>query len=59
MMNQIDFVVTVLFTSELVSKVIVFGFISNGENSYMKNAWNVNDFIIVTVSVVSIIFSDI
>jgi len=58
-MNQIDFMVTILFTMELVTKVIVFGFLMNGETSYMKNPWNIMDFIIVTVSVVSIIFDDI
>lgn len=58
-MNQIDFMVTILFTGELVTKVIVFGFLMNGDTSYMKNPWNDMDFIIVTVSVVSIIFDDI
>ena len=58
-MNQIDFMVTILFTMELVTKVIVFGFLMNGDTSYMKNPWNDMDFIIVTVSVVSIIFDDI
>lgn len=50
---------TILFTWELVIKVIVYGFLFNGENSYMRNNWNIMDFVIVTFSLVSLIFSDV
>lgn len=36
-----------LFTLEMVLKVIAFGFIANGKLSYMRNNWNVMDFIVV------------
>lgn len=35
-------------------KIIAFGFISNGEPSYLRNPWNLVDFIIIILSVVSI-----
>jgi lysylphosphatidylglycerol synthetase-like protein (DUF2156 family) len=52
----IDLVVTTLFTIELVLKVIVLGFLLNGEESYIKNAWNIMDFVIVAFSLVSLSF---
>ena len=39
-LNKIDVVVTILFTWELVIKVIVYGFAINGPDSYIRNAWN-------------------
>lgn len=36
----IDIVVTILFTIELILKVIVLGFFSNGSDSYIRNPWN-------------------
>jgi membrane-anchored protein YejM (alkaline phosphatase superfamily) len=56
---KFDLVMTILFTLELVTKVIVFGFAVNGENSYMRNNWNLMDFVIVAFSLISIIFSDV
>ena len=43
----------------MVIKVIVYGFMLNGKDAYMKNGWNIMDFIIVTFSLISIAFSDI
>jgi hypothetical protein len=54
----IDIVVTILFTLELILKVIVLGFLLNGPESYIKNPWNIMDFIIVTISLISISFRD-
>lgn len=54
----IDIVVTGLFTVELILKVIVFGFIFNGKDSYMRSAWNIMDFIIVAFSLTSISLRD-
>ena len=55
----IDIVVTFIFTMECLLKVIVFGFIFNGKDSYLRLAWNILDFIIVTVSIVSLSFTNI
>ena len=54
----IDIVVTALFTIELILKVIVFGFMFNGKDSYIRNAWNIMDFIIVAFSLVSLSMRD-
>ena len=54
----IDTVVTGLFTIELILKVIVFGFMFNGKDSYIRNAWNIMDFIIVVFSLISLSFRD-
>jgi hypothetical protein len=42
---------TGIFMFELVIKVLVFGFVCNGSNSYLKIGWNVMDFLIVLVSI--------
>lgn len=54
----IDIVVTALFTIELVLKVIVLGFLLNGKDSYIRNPWNIMDFMIVAFSLISISFRD-
>ena len=54
----IDCVVTALFTFELIFKVIVLGFLLNGKESYIRNPWNIMDFIIVAISLISITFRD-
>lgn len=55
----IDIVVTALFSIELILKVIVFGFAFNGKDSYIRNAWNIMDFIIVAFSLVSLSLRDL
>lgn len=39
-LKDIDVVVSIIFTCELVIKVIVYGFAMNGKDSYIKNSWN-------------------
>jgi voltage-dependent calcium channel L type alpha-1D len=56
---QIDIYVTSIFTIELLLKVVVYGFMFNGPESYMLNPWNIMDFIIVCFSLISIIFSGV
>jgi len=58
-LKKIDVVVSIIFTLELVIKVVVYGFIFNGRDSYMKNAWNQMDFLIVTFSLISLTFANI
>ena len=48
---------TFVFLSELIIKIIASGFICNGPKSYMRTSWNVMDFFIVFVSIISICFS--
>ena len=45
---------TVAFTVELMINVIMRGFMFNGVNSYMKDSWNVLDFLIVLFSLISL-----
>lgn len=49
---------TVLFTLECATKIIVCGFMYNGEGSYLRDGWNILDFFIVLVSLVSLGFGD-
>jgi hypothetical protein len=42
---------TAIFTIEAVAKIIVFGFLFNGKQSYLKTAWNIIDFFTVITSV--------
>ena len=45
---------TVLFTFEVIIKVIALGFLFNGNDSYLKNYWNILDFFIVIISIISV-----
>jgi flagellar motor component MotA len=56
-MFDIDIVITTLFAIESILKIIVYGYVVNGPDSYMKSPWNVIDFIIVIFSTISIMFS--
>ena len=49
-----DYVFTTIFAIECVFKNIQTGFLFNGPNSYLRNAWNMIDFIIVAFSLVSV-----
>jgi voltage-dependent calcium channel T type alpha-1H len=50
-----DYITTVIFCVEIVVKVSATGFMFNGEKNYMNNSWNVMDFVIVVISLVSLI----
>jgi len=49
----LDFIFTSIFTLEMVAKVIVLGFMFE-ENAYLRSGFNILDFIIVLVSLLSI-----
>jgi hypothetical protein len=53
----IDIFMTSVFLAEMIVKIISHGFMCNGSKSYMQISWNVLDFCIVSVSLLSIIFS--
>ena len=50
----IDFFTTLIFLVECGLKIVTFGFVSNGPPSYLKNPWNLVDFTIILLSIVSI-----
>jgi hypothetical protein len=56
-LSDIDKVMSGIFLIELLIKVVVYGFVINGPDSYLLNPWNIMDFIIVFFSLISIIFS--
>ena len=49
-----DYVFTTIFVIECVLKNIQTGFVINGRHSYIRNAWNVIDFLIVAFSLISV-----
>ena len=53
-LSVLDYVMASLFTLEFTINVILFGFIINGKHSYMRDGWNVMDFLIVLFSLFSI-----
>ena len=55
-LTYIDYAMTGVFAMEAVIKIISFGFVFNGPNSYIRSAWNVLDFIIVLAALTSIFF---
>ena len=58
-LERLDYILSFTFLFELLIKVVVYGFAFNGSESYMRNSWNIMDFIIVFFSMVSIAFADI
>jgi hypothetical protein len=53
-LNWINFGMTVLFTIEVVVKVICLGFVMNGPKSYLRNSSNGLDFFVVVASWIGI-----
>ena len=49
-----DYVLTTLFTLECITNVILFGFLLNGKRSYLRDGWNVMDFLIVLFAIFTI-----
>ena len=44
---------TVIFTIEAMLKIITTGFLFNKKNSYLRNSWNILDFLIVSFALIS------
>jgi hypothetical protein len=49
-------IITILFVLEAIIKIIVYGFIFNGPESYLRVGWNIFDFIIVIAAIFSEIY---
>eukprot|EP00760_Papus_ankaliazontas_P006678 PhM_4_TR13136/c0_g1_i1/m.95968 len=47
-----ELIFTIIFTVEMVLKVVTYGFVLH-RHSYLRNGWNVVDFVIVVIAVVS------
>lgn len=50
-----DIVLTSFFILEALFKIITYGFLLNSRNSYLRNGWNIIDFIVVIFSVAGFI----
>ena len=50
----LDFITTIVFLCECFMKIIAFGFLFNDQSSYLRNPWNLIDFIIILISVIAI-----
>ena len=57
--TYVNIIVTVVFAIEVIFKWIVYGVINNGPQCYFKDGWNLLDFIITNVSILSIIFDNL
>ncbi|RCN26848.1 transporter, cation channel family protein [Ancylostoma caninum] len=54
--EQIEYLFIVVFTIECILKVVALGFICH-PGAYLRNAWNILDFIIVVIGLVSTVLS--
>jgi len=52
-LKLLDKVITAIFCFEVVVKVISFGFLCNGADSYIRDNWNMIDFTIVMISILA------
>ena len=53
-LSIIDLITTIIFTIEVMIKVIANGFMCNGRKSYIRKSWNILDFFIVTVALIQL-----
>ena len=53
-LEQIDIAMTIVFSIEALLKIISSGFLLNGKRSYLRDPWNMLDFLIVVLSIVSL-----
>lgn len=51
-LGEIDTVLTYLFAAEAVLKIVAFGLVLH-KDAYLRNSWNILDFLIVVVSILS------
>ena len=55
---KIDLFMTAAFTFEAAVKIIAAGFACAGKNSYIREAWNILDFVIVASALLGVIAGD-
>lgn len=53
-LEKIDIAMTAVFSLEAMLKIVTVGFLLNGKRSYLLDTWNMLDFIIVVLSIVSL-----
>lgn len=57
-LTYIDYGMTIIFTLEMIIKMISLGVVCNGKDSYLRNAWNVLDFVIVSSALLSLVLKE-
>ena len=57
-LEKIDLGMTIAFTLEAVIKIIAAGFLLAGKNSYIRDPWNILDFVIVVSALLGVIAGD-
>ena len=50
-LTVVDKVLTVVFSLEMLMKIIAYGLLNCGSTSYLRSIWNILDMIIVIISV--------
>jgi hypothetical protein len=50
--------ITVVFVLEACLKIVALGFLLNGRTSYLRSGWNILDFCIVSISLMSLFSSN-
>lgn len=58
-MNIINYVMTFMFTIEVIIKIISKGFLLNGKKSYLRSAANILDFVIVVFALIDISLTNV
>ena len=53
-LNYSDDILTAFFACESVFKIIIQGLIFNGKQAYLRTGWNIVDFFVVIVSIISL-----
>ena len=53
-----DIIIVVVFTLEMIMKILAFGLFFNGRDSYLKDTWNILDFTIVLISLSEFAFGE-
>ncbi|XP_026668922.1 muscle calcium channel subunit alpha-1 isoform X2 [Ceratina calcarata] len=55
-LEKIEYIFLVIFTAECVMKIIAYGFVAH-PGAYLRNGWNILDFSIVVIGMVSTVLS--
>lgn len=57
-LETVEYIFLVIFTAECVMKIIAYGFVMHA-GSYLRNGWNLLDFFIVVIGMLSITLSSL
>ncbi|XP_077296961.1 ca[2+]-channel protein alpha[[1]] subunit D [Arctopsyche grandis] len=57
-LEKIEYIFLVIFTAECVMKIIAYGFVMHA-GAYLRNGWNMLDFTIVVIGMISTVLSNI